>query len=188
MGPRSPFNLSQVPQSKGPNWLAMVVALIALLLMLALYSSSCAPPPNFPGEVAARPEYGQTQVEEVVSYKGQPSTETVIPVAGAGVTAAVPGASTTAARVLEYPDDENIQVEDNVVVARFRPPRGKERQIQYWRIRFAKDFDRSESVSAALPGHGSEKRPLSSPLNGETVLFDGSSGRVLRVVEHAKSK
>lgn len=94
----------------------------------------------------------------------------------------------TKAEILEYEDGSGFQIEKGVVVAKNRPAGQHEKNLQYWRRKYA--GYRQYLDAAVKSGEKNQQEPnrllqLRIPKAGRSLLYDADHDVVLKVIEYA---
>lgn len=76
---------------------------------------------------------------------------------------------------------ESYQVQDQSVIARFRTPNIKEKNIQYWRHLFSEEYYKIENDNSSFQGVKLLKLIVIN--KGITVVYSKNNGQVLRIIE-----
>ena len=113
---------------------------------------------------------GQTTRQEIVAMKGEPLREEVIPVKDSSI--------------LVYPDEEKLQIKDDVLINSFKNPQGDEKQLIYWKHKFKE----CQTISKDLPQENKTHTPpeieMSCLSEGISIIYTQGSDIVTRVVEY----
>ena len=136
-----------------------------LILLSLVFTVSCAADKR-------ETHYGKTTVPELITIKGEPLKEEVIPVEGG--------------KILIYSDNQKYQIKHDVVTHSYRNPKIEESTLIYWQHAF-KDCDVvNVVVTEKIQGHESPEMLLKCDALGTGVVYLERSDVVLRVIEYEK--
>lgn len=116
---------------------------------------------------------GETTRADVIAEKGEPLSEETPPVK-----------NTT---IMNYDDNEKIQLKGEIVTNRFTNPLGDEKLLLWWKHKFKDCSGLKKSILAQhSKAHTSPEIELSCPEQGLSIIYTEGSDTVSRVVENEK--
>ena len=137
-----------------------------VLILGLLLSSAC-------GAKKSSFKIGETTRADIIALKGEPLSEEIIPIPDG--------------KVMQYQDDEKIQLKGDLVTNRFSNPKGDEKLVMWWKHKF-KDCTSLKLVKLAqdAKSHSPPEIEMACPEDGISVIFTEGSDTISRVVEHEK--
>ncbi|MFA5584605.1 MAG: hypothetical protein WDA09_10365 [Bacteriovoracaceae bacterium] len=122
------------------------------------------------GAQKSGPNYGKTTVKELLTEKGEPTKEELIPVEDS--------------KVLHFDGGEKYQVKNDIVTNGYLNPSKEERNLIYWKHAF-KDCDVvTQKLTEKQVGHERPEYLMKCDALGKGVVYTEDSDIVLRVVEY----
>ncbi|HLW56567.1 MAG TPA: hypothetical protein VKY27_04225 [Bacteriovoracaceae bacterium] len=116
------------------------------------------------------PTYGKTTVQELLSLKGEPIKEEVIPVDDS--------------KVLHFENNEKYQVKNDIVTNGYLNPVQEQKSLIHWKHAF-KDCDVViQKITEKVNGHEPPEYLMKCDAMGVGVVYVQDSDIVLRVVEY----
>jgi len=113
---------------------------------------------------------GKTTRSEIVAIKGEPLREDEIPIKDSSV--------------LIYPDDEKLQIKNDVLVNTFKNPKGDEKLVIFWKHKFKECQTILNNLPQDPKAHTPPEVEMSCPAEGISIIYTEGSDIVTRVVEY----
>ena len=137
-----------------------------VLILGLLFVSAC-------GAKKSSFKIGETTRADVIALKGEPLSEEVIPIPDG--------------KIMQYQDDEKIQLKGEMVTNRFSNPKGDEKLVMWWKHKF-KECTGLKLVKLAQDkkSHLPPEIEMACPEEGISVIFTEGSDTISRVVEYEK--
>jgi hypothetical protein len=136
----------------------------SVLCLLMLIISAC-------GVRHSSVHYGTTTVSDLVAAKGEPVQKQSIPVKDS--------------EIYQYPNNENYQIKNDIVINGFKDPVEDERTLLFWKHKF-KDCETVTTEIVKGEGHQFPVYELKCPKEGLSVVYTSGSEFVSRVIENEK--
>ena len=89
-------------------------------------------------------------------------------------------------KVYDYPNGCSFQIDRDTVTTVSCVPSGQEVHLQYWLHRWEGKYQKREPLPGKVGRHGKRIFQLAVPSEGEAVIFDRATERVMRVVRHVR--
>ena len=116
---------------------------------------------------------GETTRADVIAEKGEPLSEEKPPVKDASI--------------LNYQDDEKIQLKGDIVTNRFTNPKGDEKLVLWWKHKFKScPFIKVTTLAQDSKAHTPPEVEMACPSQGLSVIYTQGSDIISRVVENEK--
>jgi hypothetical protein len=116
-------------------------------------------------------DYGKAKVEELIADKGEPLEKEKIPVKDG--------------EIYKYPDNEKYQIQNNIVTAGFKDPKGDEKVLIYWKHKFKNCMTQIIKINE-MTVHSPAEYELKCSAEGLSVIYFDGSEFISRIVEHEK--
>ena len=118
-------------------------------------------------------EPGRTTIAEIRSQWGEPARQ--------GSSQVRPQS-----KVYDYQNGCSFQIDRDTVTTLSCTPSGQEVHLQYWLHHWEGKYQKREPLPGKPGRHGKTLFQLAIPSDGEAVIFDRATERVLRVVRHVR--
>jgi hypothetical protein len=141
-------------------------SLAPVLILGVLFLSAC-------GAKTSSFIIGETTRADVISLKGEPLSEEMIPIPDG--------------KIMQYQDDEKIQLKGEMVTNRFTNPKGDEKLVMWWKHKFKECTGvKITKLAQDTKSHLPPEIEMACPEKGISVIFTEGSGTISRVVEYEK--
>jgi len=137
----------------------------SLLLSGLLLVSAC-------GANRSSLKMGETTRADVISQKGEPLSEEKLPIKDSSI--------------MNYKNDEKIQLKGDVVMNRFTNPVADEKLVIWWKHKFKDCSTFSQPLAHDSKSHTPPEIEFSCPEEGLKVIYTEGADIISRVVEYEK--
>ena len=128
---------------------------------------------------------GETTRADVIALKGEPLSEEVISQKGEPLSEK--NSAVNATKIMNYENDEKIQLKGDIVTNRFTNPVGDEKLVLWWKHKFKEcALLKSTTLAQDPKSHTPPEIEMACPEQGLSVIYTQGSDIISRVVENEK--